>query len=362
MNFKLNQKFNRSLATKKLKSSNAYGTFAKESSINETQELQFDVNKINLNFDQNIQSELILGHVNHGNGRNAEIKDKFAGYFENDRNSELIDHIGRFQAGDMWGWDDTADVVTCPMAGLTVSTAVATNTSWAPVYGIPAAGVAGVLTAIGCAIARKLSGDDSAPGAPDPVDFFDDDHVFEDDPGASDEPNPTPENESAEKPENESEEKPENDQDDSEPDDGQNNDGQDSNPTEESNNPMDEGQGGNGEETDSSVSDVNSDINWGPDGQEGGGEDSSYGGPINELDPITNWGPDGKEGDAHFETSIGIDILDPHTNWGDSQSESEYVIIDQSEVLSDIDPTHNDSGNDQTNFVESMTAAGDDFF
>jgi len=155
---------------------------------------------------------------------------------------------------------------------------------------------------------------------------------------------------------------PDDDKDNSGSDDGQNNDGQDGNPTEETNNPMDEGQGGNDDESSSSV-DVDSNINWGPDGQSGGGDDSSYGGPIDELDPITNWGPDGKDGEAQFGTSIGIGIgvLDPHTNWNNEQSDM-YVISDFSEVLGNINPTHNGSDDDQTNFVDSMAAAGDDLF
>ena len=41
---------------------------------------------------------------------------------------------------------------------------------------------------------------------------------------------------------------------------------------------------------------------------------------------------------------------------------NKYVISDFSGILGDIDPTHNDSGNDVSNLVESMTAVVSDFF
>ena len=59
--------------------------------------------------------------------------------------------------------------------------------------------------------------------------------------------------------------------------------------------------------------------------------------------------------------STGIGILDSYTNWGNLQSDM-YVISGFSGILGDINPTHNESGDDVVNLVESMTAVVGDFF
>ena len=105
----------------------------------------------------------------------------------------------------------------------------------------------------------------------------------------------------------------------------------------------------------------NTDINWGPDGQNNEADSASIG-FIDQLDPITNWGPDGKQGDAGFGLDIGIGARDPHTNWGGEQHDEHYNPSSLINRLGGINPKYNESFDIDTNFLESMAAVGNDFF
>ena len=102
-----------------------------------------------------------------------------------------------------------------------------------------------------------------------------------------------------------------------------------------SDSPMNDHQGAGGGAP--AVDDPSSDINWGPDAQNGASGDSSLDGLIDQLDPITNWGPNGNADDARLERSLCIANLDPHTNWGDAKSDA-YAVSGFFEVLGGIEP------------------------
>ncbi|WP_137025009.1 hypothetical protein [Synechococcus sp. UW179A] len=126
-----------------------------------------------------------------------------------------------------------------------------------------------------------------------------------------------------------------------------------------SDNPMNDHQGDAGETP--AIDNPNSDINWGPDGQNSQADSASIG-FMHQLDPITNWGPDGKLGDAGFGLDIGIGVRDPHTNWGSEQHDEYYNPSGLINRLVGINPKHNESYDINSNVVESMTAVGNDFF
>ncbi|QNJ20109.1 hypothetical protein SynA1825c_01807 [Synechococcus sp. A18-25c] len=130
---------------------------------------------------------------------------------------------------------------------------------------------------------------------------------------------------------------------------------------ESSENPMNEHQGEGDSEGDTSLEEVDADINFGEEGQNGGSLERDLGG-FEAGDPITNWGPDGKSGGAGNELSIGIGLDDPHTNWGGENNGEVYVESDLIEALGDINPEINGSNDINSQFVQSMTTVGDDFF
>jgi hypothetical protein len=353
------------LIEKAANSTNFSGELTKGVSINKSKEFEFDTSKIHVNLNKKIQVGMTLDH---GNVDTTEIKDKFDGYQENDRNSTLIGYVGKFRNGDKTEGCETGEIILGAGGAFLAGAGGLAN-------GGPGGAVimGGIGATGGVGFAGKLceAGDNFG-------DFVyswwnDEDEATANTPEAEKDTSSPPASEPTNNPENDPSNEPKEDnadeepnqslpEDDSdeEPDECLPEDGQEGEVATQSNNPIDEGQGGNDGEADSSVGDVNSDINWGPDGQTGG-EDSSNNGPIDQLDPITNWGLDGNDGEAQFEMSTGIGILDPYTNWGDSQSDM-YIVSDFSGILGNINPTYNVSGDDATNLVESMTAVVGDFF
>ncbi|WP_413325923.1 hypothetical protein [Synechococcus sp. MIT S9503] len=370
MTFSFYSKFNTSFTKKAPKFTNFSSKFTKGVTINKIKELEFDASKIHLDLNKKIQVGMTLDH---GSVDTTEIKDKFDGYQENDRNSKLIGYVGKFDNGDKTEGCETGEIILGTVGRLAAGLA-AKGPGDAVIMGNVGAtggvGFAGHLCEMGENIGDFV------------YDLFNDDEATTDTSEAEEDPSSTPASEPEKEPANEPQDDvsdeepnqslPEDDSDeepnqslpeddsDDEPNQSLPEDGQGEDSSTQSNNPIDEGQGGNDEEAGSSFGDTDSDINWGPDGQ-AGGEDSSSNGSSDQLDPITNWGPDGKHSEAQSTMSLGIGILDPYTNWGDSQSDK-YVISDFSGILGDIDPTHNDSDNDVSNLVESMTAVVSDFF
>lgn len=344
--------------------------FAKDLSLNATEEYKFDHNKIQAKLDNNLQEVIHLDYGNVG----SQVMGESIGDTAKNRDSKLIDHIGKFENGGREGWDNAI----CPIVGTATNIAVTTATA-ATGAAAPASPwwgrIAGIGAAWACSEIKALFSEEE-----DLEDLFDDDHEFEDDPGADEEgegldPEPSdpevdPDGEpwpDEEDPGKDPEEDSENESDDSDndsnedPENDQDNDGQNPNSTQESNNPMDDGQGGDNGEADSSWGDVNGDINWGPDGQNNEG-DSARIEFMDQLDPITNWGPDGKPGDTDTGLDFGIGAGDPHTNWGDEKPGQYYFVSNLLEILGDINPKHNESDDINSNFVQSMAAVGGDFF
>ena len=372
MTFKFYSKFNTSLKEETPKFTNFSYKPSKGANITKTKELGFDTSRIHVDFKKHLQVGM---QSDYGNVGRAEVKDKFDGYLENNRNSKLMGYVRKFENGARGTEPEGCEVgefVLGVGGGLLGAAGGLANGA---TYGALLGGGIGFVG--GQSFAQKLCEEGADLGDAVYGWFNGDDEATTDTPEAEEDSSSTPASEQEKETVKDSTDEPQDDGSDEEPNecspkeegdgsDGEPNqslpeDGQEGGTSTQSNNPIDEGQGGNNEEADSSVGDLNSDINWGPDGQGGGGENSSYGGPIDELDPITNWGPDGREGDGQFKTSLGIDILDTHTNWSDSQSNM-HVISDFSEILGNIDPTHNDSNYSQTSFVNLMAAIGSDFF
>ncbi|WP_413744300.1 hypothetical protein [Synechococcus sp. MIT S9451] len=355
MTFSFYSKFNKSFTKKAAKFTNFSSKLTKGVSINKTKELEFDASKIHLDLNKNIQVGMTLDHSNIGT---TEIKDKFDGYDKNDRNSKLMGYIGKFKNSRGHEGHEEEDLADAAVGGFCAGASwQAARNPASATFGAVIAGFCGGYF-VGSVIRDAFTPEPVERGAG----------------GAQNDETTTPASEPVNNPENDPTNEPKEDNKDEEPNESRTEDGSDEEPNEclpedgpegeaatQSDNPIDEGQGGNDEEAGSSFGDTDSDINWGPDGQHSGDDDSSNNGPIDQLDPITNWGPDGKDGEAQSTMSLGIGVLDPCTNWGDSQSDV-YVISDFSGILGDIDPTHNDSGNDVSNLVESMTAVVSDFF
>ena len=125
-----------------------------------------------------------------------------------------------------------------------------------------------------------------------------------------------------------------------------------------SDSPMNDHQGAGGGAP--AVDDPSSDINWGPDVQNGASGGSSLDGLIDQLDPITNWGPNGNADDARLERSLCIANLDPRTNWGDAKSDA-YAVSGFFEVLGGIEPRCNEFNNHHSNQFELVTTVSSDF-
>lgn len=126
-----------------------------------------------------------------------------------------------------------------------------------------------------------------------------------------------------------------------------------------SDNPMNDhqGDGGSTPEFDS----PDSDINWGPDSQNGEADSASVG-FADQHDPITNWGPNGKPTDAGYGLDIGIGVRDPHTNWGDENHVEHFRPSNLINVLGDIKPDFNEHYVGSLNLVDSMAVVGSDLF